>query len=108
MLGKWIADARSWAADKDEQTYYENDARAIITLWGGFLLDYAGRQRNGLMSDYYLPRWQILIDAALIELQGGKSVDRSVLEKQWRAHDLNFATTTGGHYATKPAGVFLP
>ncbi len=107
MLGKWIDDAKSWAADKDEQAYYEKDARSIITIWGGGLTDYAGRQWNGLMRDYYLPRWQILIDATLVELKGGAPVDRPALEKQWRNHDLKFATTANGDYATRPHGNFF-
>ena len=107
MLGKWIDDAKSWAADKSEQTYYERDARSIITIWGGSLTDYAGRQWNGLMRDYYLPRWQLLIDATLVELKGGKPVDRQALEKQWREHDLEFAMTAGGHYTTRPSGDFF-
>ena len=107
MLGKWIEDAKSWAANKDEQAYYEKDARSIITIWGGGLTDYAGRQWNGLMRDYYLPRWQMFIDAKLSELKGGPPVDRQALEKQWRDHDLKFATTAGGHYATKRYGDFF-
>ena len=103
MLGKWIGDAKSWAANKEEQAYYEKDARSIITIWGGGLTDYAGRQWNGLMSDYYLPRWQMFIDATLAELKGGMPVDRPALEKQWREHDLKFATTAGGDYATQAA-----
>ncbi|MGD0745400.1 MAG: alpha-N-acetylglucosaminidase [Verrucomicrobiota bacterium] len=107
MLGKWIGDAKSWAATKDEQVYYEKDARSIITIWGGTLTDYARREWNGLMSDYYLPRWQLLIDAALAELQGEPPLDLPALEKQWREHNLKFATTAGGHYATKPHGDFF-
>lgn len=107
MLGKWTGDAKSWAANKDERAYYEKDARSIITIWGGGLTDYAGRQWNGLMRDYYLPRWQMLIDATLAELKGGKPVDRPALEKQWRNHDLKFATTANGDYATKPRGDFF-
>ena len=107
MLGKWIDDAKSWAANKDEQAYYEKDARSILTIWGGGLTDYAGRQWNGLMRDYYLPRWQRFIDATLAELKGGIPVDRPALEKQWRSHDLEFATTAGGDYATRPHGNFF-
>jgi alpha-N-acetylglucosaminidase len=107
MLGKWIDDAKSWAAKKDEQAYYEKDARSIITIWGGSLTDYAGRQWNGLMSDYYLPRWQMLIDATLAELKGETPVDRPALEKQWRNHDLKFAMTANGDYATEPHGDFF-
>jgi alpha-N-acetylglucosaminidase len=107
MLGKWIDDAKSWAAKKDEQAYYEKDARSIITIWGGSLTDYAGRQWNGLMSDYYLPRWQMLIDATLAELKGETPVDRPALEKQWRNHDLKFAMTANGDYTTEPHGDFF-
>ena len=59
------------------------------------------------MRDYYLPRWQLLIDATLAELKGGKPVDRQALEKQWREHDLKFATTAGSHYAARPSGDFF-
>jgi alpha-N-acetylglucosaminidase len=107
MLGQWIGDAKSWAANKNEEAYYEKDARSIITIWGGSLTDYAGRQWNGLMRDYYLPRWQILINARLSELKGGPPVDQQALEKQWRAHDLQFATSTKGDYAVEPQGDFF-
>jgi len=107
MLGKWIDDAKSWGADKNERAYYEKDARSLITIWGGGLTDYAGRQWSGLLPDYYLPRWQMLIDATLVELEGGKPVDPGALKKKWREHDLKFATTAGGHYATKPHGDFF-
>jgi alpha-N-acetylglucosaminidase len=107
MLGKWIGDAKSWAADKGEEFDYEKDARSIVTIWGGQLTDYAGRQWNGLLRDYYLPRWQMLIDATQAELAGGQPVDRQSLEKQWREHDLKFATTAGGHYDAQPHGDYF-
>jgi len=106
MLGKWVDDAGSWAANKSERAYYEKDARSIITIWGGSLTDYAGRQWNGLMRDYYLPRWQMLIDAKLAELKGGRPVEEKDLEKQWRAHDLEFATSARGNYTSQPQGDF--
>ena len=96
LLGKWIADARSWGDGAAEQDYFERNARTIVTTWGGGLTDYAGRQWNGLLRDYYLPRWQMLIDATQSELEGGAPVDRQALAKQWRAHDQAFAATAGG------------
>ena len=104
MLGPWIGDARSWGVDESEQAYFEKDARAIITVWGADLTDYAGRQWNGLMRDYYLPRWQLLINATQAELNGGKPVDRPALQKLWRDHDRQFASSAGGHYPVKPRG----
>jgi len=107
MLGKWIGDAKSWATHRDEEAFYETDARSIITIWGGGLTDYAGRQWNGLMRDYYLPRWQMFIAATLGELEGGKPVDRAVLEKEWREHDLKFARSATGAYARAPQGDYF-
>jgi alpha-N-acetylglucosaminidase len=109
MLGKWINDARSWASNDVEKAYYEKNARTIITIWGGNgeLLDYANRQWNGLMRDYYLPRWQMLIEATLAELKGGKSVDRAELEKSWREHERKFAGTAADNYAYQPGGDYF-
>lgn len=106
LLGKWIADARSWARTSGEADYYEKDARRLITVWGGNLIDYAGRQQNGLLGDYYLPRWQMLIEAAETALEGGKVMDEKTLETRWRQHDLSFATAAGGNYAAQPEGDF--
>ena len=108
MLGKWIDDAKSWARNEDERQYYERNARTIITVWGGgSITDYAGRQWNGLMRDYYLPRWQLLIDAKLAELQGGKPIDRTELEKQWHDQNWKFANGTGGNYRAKPSSDYF-
>jgi alpha-N-acetylglucosaminidase len=106
MLGKWINDAKAWAVDGNEKSYYEKNARTIITIWGGNgeLIDYANRQWNGLMRDYYLTRWQMLIDATLAELKGGKAVDRAALEKRWREYEKKFADTAAGNYPHQPNG----
>jgi alpha-N-acetylglucosaminidase len=104
MLDKWIEDATSWATSENEKAYYEKNARTIITTWGGNgeLLDYANRQWSGLMQDYYLPRWQIFIDAILEELNGGKVADRKVLEKRWRDHEMRFVNNVSGSNRQRP------
>jgi alpha-N-acetylglucosaminidase len=61
LLGSWLADARALGTTFSEADYYERNAREIITAWhvpGGQLTDYASRQWNGLMRDYYLRRWE--------------------------------------------------
>ncbi len=107
LLGKWIDDAKSWSAGPGEDAYYEKDARSIITTWGGHLNDYAGRQWNGLMRDYYLPRWQLLINATLEDLKREKPVNRKELEQEWRNHDTNFVMNAGDDYLTRPKGDFF-
>ncbi|KAJ5965263.1 hypothetical protein N7481_011977 [Penicillium waksmanii] len=64
-LSKWINSARSWAqGDKEQAAFYEYNARNQITLWGpnGEITDYASKGWAGLVSTYYVPRWQIFID----------------------------------------------
>lgn len=61
LLGPWIEQARSWGTRSSERDFYESNAREILTAWhqpGGELTDYASRQWNGLVRDYYLPRWE--------------------------------------------------
>ncbi|PTN05295.1 alpha-N-acetylglucosaminidase [Mangrovibacterium marinum] len=61
LLGHWLADARSWGTTPDEKALYEQNARDLITLWGGAdnrLHEYSNRQWSGLLSDFYKPRWE--------------------------------------------------
>eukprot|EP01062_Namystynia_karyoxenos_P058893 TRINITY_DN50349_c0_g1_i1.p1 TRINITY_DN50349_c0_g1~~TRINITY_DN50349_c0_g1_i1.p1 ORF type:complete len:862 (+),score=324.47 TRINITY_DN50349_c0_g1_i1:79-2586(+) len=66
MLGPWIAWAREWGADEDEQQWLEFNARNQITLWGdhGEINDYAKKEWGGLVRDYYRARWEILFAQA--------------------------------------------
>ncbi len=104
MLGKWIRDARSWAANDAGKTCYEKNARTFLTIWGGNrdLLDYAHRQWNGRMRDYYLPQWKMFIEATPAELGEGKAVARAAFEKAGGEREKQFATTAGGNYVHQP------
>jgi alpha-N-acetylglucosaminidase len=95
-VGKWISDARSWGKDDVEKTYFERNARNLITTWSDkdmLLNDYASRTWNGLTGTYYQVRWEkffAAVDAALD--QDGNfdeddynafSDDVTTFEKQW-------------------------
>ena len=63
LLGPWLADARRWGTTPAESDQYEQNARALVTVWGperddAILFDYAGRQWSGLLSSFYLERWK--------------------------------------------------
>ena len=62
-LGTWIAEARAYAATPAERARFAQDAKAVVTVWGGegHLSDYASRAWQGLYAGYYLPRWQIFL-----------------------------------------------
>ena len=72
-LGKWTQEARDAAAEvTGAQTatadWYEfNNARTLITTWGdqsqnSGLKDYSYRSWQGLLADYYYPRWKYYFD----------------------------------------------
>ena len=85
LVGKWIDDARKMTDIEAEKSYYEKDARKIISVWGEQgrdLNDYANRSVAGLMKDYYGGRWKILTDEAIKSVEKGNSLDeKNVLEK---------------------------
>jgi alpha-N-acetylglucosaminidase len=67
LFGKWLADARSFGATADEREQYAWDAAMLVTIWGPAaerdgqrieIFDYSWREWAGLISEFYLPRWQ--------------------------------------------------
>ena len=70
-LGKWTQEARDAATEVEGATtatpdWYEfNNARTILTTWSSpntNLNDYSYRSWQGLMKDFYLPRWKYFFD----------------------------------------------
>ena len=66
-LGKWTQEARDAAEEVEDATtatpdWYEyNNARTILGTWsspGTNLTDYSYRSWQGLLKDYYYPRWK--------------------------------------------------
>jgi alpha-N-acetylglucosaminidase len=105
-LGKWVSDARAWGRDPAEADYYERNARTIVTTWFGEkngLNDYAGRDWNGLLSGYYLGRWQLYLDGMAAALEAGteqdKQLDQRVADFEWQ-----WVRQTGGDLSPKPSG----
>lgn len=95
LLGKWIKDAREWGETEEEKDYYEKNARTLLTVWGGPVLnDYANRTWNGLVSGYYKQRWTKFFDAVTQSVENGTEfddksfyADLGVWEQQWSTAD---------------------
>ena len=107
LLGRWISDARSWAATPAEADYYEHNAREILTTWhapGGGLSDYARRQWNGLFRTYYLGRWREFIQRVEHALATDTAFDEAAYQK-WRvAADGRWITSTQSAFLDRPNG----
>ena len=69
-LGHWTEAARSLGRTPEEKDLYEWNARVQITTWGkrtcadqGGLRDYAHKEWQGLLKDFYFVRWHTWLDA---------------------------------------------
>lgn len=69
-IGSWIESARNRGTTTEEKDQYEWNARTQITTWGnrecadkGGLRDYANKEWNGLLKDFYYPRWKTWMEA---------------------------------------------
>ena len=81
LLGKWLEEAKALGTNEAERTLYEFNARNQITMWGpdDNIRDYANKMWSGLMSSYYLQRWQIFGIVVSDAVESGKPVDPNVL-----------------------------
>ncbi len=107
LMGRWIADARAWAATPAEADYYEHNAREILTTWhepGGGLSDYARREWNGLFNTYYMGRWREFIQRVDHALETTTPFDATEYH-QWRVQaDGQWVQTTGSNFPDHPVG----
>jgi alpha-N-acetylglucosaminidase len=79
-LGEWVADARGNANTLDEADFYENNARRLITVWGGKILaDYAARMWSGLIDGFYAERFREYFKC----MHNGKKYDVCAWEENW-------------------------
>lgn len=77
LLGKWQSKARSFGSTAEELSNLEFNARNQLTLWGysGALSDYAAKHWSGLVGDYYLGRWQLLLSRLTSAVTAGTPMD---------------------------------
>ena len=88
---EWACQAHSWGRGEQEQIYYETQARTLLTVWGGPVLnDYANRMWAWLLKNYYRTRWSLFFDAVDSTVAAGCDFDEkafgeqlSVFEHQW-------------------------
>lgn len=91
MLGPWIADARALGKTRREKNYYEQQARTILTIWGGPVLnDYANRMWGGLVKDYYARRWNLFFNAVIQAVQDGGTFDEKAFDTELSKFEHNW------------------
>ncbi|HTI97453.1 MAG TPA: alpha-N-acetylglucosaminidase [Dongiaceae bacterium] len=105
LLGPWLKDARRWGTDRAESDRYERDARELITTWtdSDSIPDYANRQWNGLLGDFYYQRWKIWLDALDESLTQGVQVNEAATRETIRNWELEW-TRKHNAYRSRPKG----
>lgn len=105
LLGPWLENARSWGQTADEKDRYERDARELVTVWcrGNNISDYANREWNGLLGNFYRERWEIWL-AALNGAAGRDwKFDQQPVRKQIKDWEYVWTAQTD-KYPTAPRG----
>ena len=105
-VGTWIARARKLGVTPEEKDHYEWNARTLITTWGnreaanrGGLRDYAHREWNGILRDFYYKRWKMWVDRTSQALHQGEplpSIDWYAVEEPWTKETKPYASTAEG------------
>jgi alpha-N-acetylglucosaminidase len=106
LLGRWLADAKRWAANDEERRLYEWNARTIITLWGprdSGLYEYANRQWAGLLAGFYLPRWEQFFQQVDAALAADKPFDAAAFDNTIRDWEVQW-THEAQFYPDTPQG----
>jgi alpha-N-acetylglucosaminidase len=106
LLGDWIAEARNWGGSREERDLCERNARELLTTWTRYdnITDYANRQWNGLLGDFYYHRWQIWLDALNDSVDQKTPLDEKAVNAKIRDWEVGWTRQTDGHYLTKPKG----
>jgi len=105
-VGRWLESARNLGSTEEEKDWYEWNARVQITTWGnrvaaddGGLHDYAHREWNGLLRDFYYLRWKTWLDEQLKSFEGGqpKAIDFYAQEEPWTLKHNSYASEAEGN-----------
>jgi alpha-N-acetylglucosaminidase len=106
LLGKWLNDARSMGSSIEEKNKLEQNARMLITTWGGkaqSLNDYGNRAWAGLMKDYYKERWKLFLDDVIEASETDRPFDEKAFYEKVTAFEWDW-TRQHKSYTGQPAG----
>ncbi|BCU77182.1 alpha-N-acetylglucosaminidase [Luteolibacter sp. LG18] len=108
LMGAWVADARKWGKTPADAAYMDRIARMIVTTWvenpQTDLADYANREWNGLLGEYYLPRWKMFLDATEMALAAGKRPDMATYNRERGKFETEWVNSGKTTLAARPKG----
>lgn len=105
LLGSWLEEARRWGEATAEKDRLEWNARRVLTMWGDqtAIRDYSRRQWSGMLTGFYLPRWEKFFAAADAALASGSSFDAAAFDRELQEWERRWADQHES-YPTRPRG----
>lgn len=103
LLGAWVESAKACGKSRAEQALYEINAKNLITLWGdrnNRLHEYACRQWNGLIGDFYKPRWEQFFTVLQTAMETGREPDLAVFEERIKDWEWNWVNASKSYART--------
>lgn len=94
---RFLGNVRAWGTSADEKDLYERAATELYTVWGAdgdpLIFDYSWKEWAGLISGYYLPRWQRFYAMLSDSLRSGAGYSEEGLDlthgrEAFRANDF--------------------
>lgn len=101
MLGNWVGRAEDWCADPRNHGVYDDftrdmmelNAKIILTVWASApITNYAARQYDGLMEDYYEAMWGELTEKIKASFAKGEAPEPSLGGK--RCYEIGWSFST--------------
>jgi hypothetical protein len=93
LLGRWLDDAKRWGADTQERDRLEWNARRVLTMWGEKtnIRDYSRREWSGMLSGFYLKRWEKFFAALDAALATGSEFDEAAFDRNLQDWERRWA-----------------
>ncbi len=106
MLGTWLEKAKKYGTTPEDSRLCEFNARVQIAYWGPDynpqtnLRDYSHREWNGMLADFYLPRWEVFFKDLKSQLDGNPptEIDYFSMEDTWVRKTNTYPTEPKGNY----------
>jgi len=112
LLGPYLEDAKRWGTTDAERAKFQWNARRMVTAWGSIekynewsygLRDLCYKEWSGMLSGFYLKRWQWYLDELAAALKQGKTFDDTAVSRKTWEWELKWADNTDT-YPTEPRG----
>ncbi len=105
LLGRWLSQARHWGTSHRERDRLEWNARRVITMWGQQTLirDYSRREWSGMLSGFYLKRWEKFYAALAHSLATGDPFNQVAFDRKLQDWERAWAEQHE-HYSVRPRG----